>query len=48
MPERVLYPAASRHLLPQVGDLLPERDHLVDEILLLPMLISHTLGYEGA
>ena len=47
MPESLLDPAPSRHFGPQVGNLLPERDHLVDEILFLSMLISHVLGYEG-
>lgn len=47
MPQSILYPAASSHCFSQVGYLLPQRNHLVDEILFLSMLISHTLRYEG-
>jgi len=40
-PRTVLDPAAGRHGLPQVGDLLAQAGDLVDEILFGAVLVAH-------
>ena len=40
-PQRVLHPAAGGHGLAEVGDLLSQTRHLVDQVLLGAVLVSH-------